>query len=331
MDDWMARGALKAVPRERLRGLSVRSDARGWIQTGSHLGALALTTAGLLLARLAPIGAHPGPLLSHPVRVAALVLLFLAQGVLLNCLYAGQHELSHWTVFRTKWLNDRFGELFGFLTLNPFHTDRWAHFAHHRATQDPQRDSELIGMKPFTTLSYVINLIGVDFWRRRILSILRTAAGRGLEADYWLTPEQARFVVREARGTVALWLVILGGSIAARSGLAALLWIGPLLATKVFHQLQNTGEHTGMPNDPDIFVNTRTLTGPAPIRWLMWNMSWHTAHHAFPGVPFHALPALHAAIREGLGRPVIERGYIEAQREIFAWLKGEDARRRAAA
>ena len=316
MDDWIARGGLKAVPRDRLRALSVRSDARGAIQTLGHLGALGLTTAALLAARDAP-----GWLL---------ILLLLSQGVLLNCLYAGQHELSHWTVFRTKWLNDRVGEVFGFLTFNPFHTDRWAHFAHHRETQNPERDSELIGMKPFTTLSYALNLVGLDFWRRRILSILRAAASRGLEADYWLTPGEARSVVREARAYVVLWIVILGISVLARSWLVLILWLGPLFATKLFHQLQNTGEHTGMPNTPDIFSNTRTLKGPAPRRWLMWNMSYHTAHHAFPGVPFHALPALHREIVAGLGRPVIERGYIEAQREIFAWLATEGRARRPA-
>ena len=67
------------------------------------------------------------------------------------------------------------------------------------------------------------------------------------------------------------------------------------------------------------------------MRWLMWNMSWHTAHHAFPGVPFHALPALHREIETGLGRPVIVRGYLEAQAEILGQLARQDAVRRAAA
>jgi fatty acid desaturase len=316
MDDWIARGGLKAVSRDRLRALSVKSDARGWLQTGGFVAALAVTTTGLA-----------GPFGFPPI---VLVVLFLAQGALLNCLYAGQHELSHWTVFRVKWLNDRVGELFGFLTLNPFHTDRWAHFAHHRETQNPLRDSELIGMKPLTTWGHVLNLIGLDFWRRRIASILRAAAGRGLEADYWLTPDEARFVVAEARVTVALWGLIAALSIAAGSWAAVYLWIGPLLLTKGVHQLQNTGEHVGMPHDPDIFTNTRTLRGPAWMRWLMWNMSFHTAHHAFPGVPFHALPALHREIVAGLDRPIIERGYIEAQREIFAWLANQEERRRPA-
>ena len=175
-------------------------------------------------------------------------------------------------------------------------------------------------MKPFTTLGYTLNLVGLDFWRRRVASILRAAAGRGLDADYWLTPEQTRGVVLEARITVGLWVAIAAVSTAAGSWLAVLLWIGPLLTTKAFHQLQNTGEHVGMPHVPDIFRNTRTLIGPPPMRWLMWNMSYHTAHHAFPGVPFHALPVLHREIVAGLGRTVIERGYLEAQRDIYAWL-----------
>lgn len=306
MEDWVAREGLRVVPRDRLRALSRKSDLRGWLQAGSFAGAIAITTAGLLNAAALPAG--------------AVATIFIGHGVLLNCLYAGQHELSHWTAFRTKALNDRLGELFGFLTLNPFHTDRWAHFAHHRATQDPARDSELMGMKPFTPLGYAANLIGLDFWRRRIAAILRAATGRGLEADYWLTRAQARAVVLEARLTVALWLVIAGASAAAGSWLAAWLWIGPLLATKVVHQLQNTGEHTEMPHDPDIFRNTRTLVGPPPMRWLMWNMSYHTAHHAFPGVPFHALPALHREIVERRGQPIIERGYLQAQWDIFASL-----------
>jgi len=317
MDDWIAGCGLKAVTRERLRAFSTRSDLKGAVQAVSHIGTLAATTAALLA-----FGNGPYPLF---------IMTFIAQGMLLNCLYAGQHELSHWTVFRTKWLNDRLGEVFGFLTLNPFHADRWAHFAHHRGTQDPHRDSELIGMPPFTTTSYLLNLIGADFWWRRIRAILRAAACVGLKADYWLSGEERRFVVWEARGYVALWFVIFCISLATRSWLAVELWLGPLLLTKAFHQLQNTGEHTGMPDTGDIFTNTRTLKGPAPMRWVMWNMSYHTAHHAFPGVPFHALPRLHRAIVEGLGRPVIERGYLEAQRDIIGQLAAEDRARRVAA
>ena len=96
----------------RLKGLSERSDARGWLQLGSHMGALALSTVGLALAW----------------GTWWMVPLFAIQGVLLNFLYAGQHELSHRTVFRTRSLNEFWGRVIGFLVLYPRDYDRWQAF-----------------------------------------------------------------------------------------------------------------------------------------------------------------------------------------------------------
>jgi fatty acid desaturase len=304
MDDWIAKDALKAVNRERLRILSRKSDLRGAVQTASHLGAIGASTAAL--GWLAPL------------QPWVLVPAFFAQGVLINCLYAGQHELSHWTAFRTKWANDGVGHLFAFATLNPFITDRFLHFAHHRATHDPARDPEIMGFGDYTLTTYLLDLTAISFWVRRVSGIARTALGRGLEGSYWLGPRERRIVVTEARIHVGLWLALATVSVAAQSWVLAWFWIAPMLATKWFHQLQNLGEHTGLPHVADIFANTRTLSGPAPMRWLMWNMSWHTAHHAFPGVPFHALPALHREI--AARRQVPTRGYLAAQRDIFAGL-----------
>jgi len=304
MESWIARDALKVVDRERLRALSVRSDLRGALQATSHVAAIGVTTAGLLwLVPAAPWTWAP---------------LFLVQGALINCLYAGQHELSHWTAFRTKALNDAVGHVFGLATLNPFLTDRWLHFAHHRATHDPERDPELLGTGPYTLASYMLDFSGLSFWWRRVGGIARAVAGRGLDGAYWLGARERRVVVAEARLHMAAWALVAAASLIFHTWAALSFWIAPMLATKWFHQLQNTGEHTGLPHDPDIFRNTRTLKAPAPMRWLMWNMSWHTAHHCFPGVPFHALPALHQEILTR--REVPTRGYIQAQRDIFAGL-----------
>ena len=307
MEAWIAPGAAKFVAAKTLKVLSVRSDAKGAAQTGSFLIAIGVTTTTIIMI---PASA-----------ILALVPVLLIHGVLLNCLYAGQHEMSHWTAFRTRRLNDVFGHLFGLVTLNPFLTDRWMHFAHHRATQDPRRDPELMGIKAYSRASYLMDLIGIDFWRRRVGAIIATAAGRGLESAWWLGPRERRLVIWEARAHVAIWGVIAVASVAYGSADAVLFWIGPLFATKCLHQLQNTGEHTGMPQTPDVFVNTRTLKGPAPLRWLMWNMSYHTAHHAYPATPFHALPRLHAEIARNLPHPIPTLSYIAAQKAIFESLR----------
>ena len=111
----------------RLKELSVKSDAGGFAQLGSHLAALALS--GLALA------VTWGTWLAVPV--------FIVHGTLLNFLYAGQHEMSHGTVFRTKRLNEMFGRLFGFVLIYPRDFDQIQHFAHHRYTQDWEADGEL--------------------------------------------------------------------------------------------------------------------------------------------------------------------------------------------
>jgi fatty acid desaturase len=302
MEDWIAREGRALVPRDRLRALSVKSDARGALQAGSHAAAIAATTAGLVFA--------------YPATPWVWLPLAFAQGVLINCLFAGQHELSHWTVFRTKWVNDAVGQLFGFATLNPFFTDRWLHFGHHRATHDPERDPELIGLPPYDLAGYLFDFSGASFWWRRVKGVLRTAAGGGLSRVEWLSRRERAVITAEARIYVAIWGAVAAASVLAHSWIAVTFWLGPMLLTKWAHQMQNMGEHTGLPHVPDLFANTRTLTGPPPVRWLMWNMSYHTAHHCFPGVPFHALPALHGEIAGR--RPVISRGYIAAQRDIYA-------------
>src|SRR6266403_1348353 len=97
----------------KLRSLCVASDGAGAVQTLSHLGAIAVTGTLLWLWR--------GTWWAVP--------LFAVHGVLLNFLYAGQHELSHWTVFRTGWLNEWVGRVFGFVLFYPRTFDQIQHMA----------------------------------------------------------------------------------------------------------------------------------------------------------------------------------------------------------
>ena len=300
MQDWIAASGRKLVDGGRLKELSIRSDARGLLQLGSQLGALALTTTALALAW--------GSWWAAPA--------FLAQGILLNCLYAGQHEMSHWTAFRSRRLNDLAGEAIGFVVIYPFIWDRWFHFTHHRNTQDWEKDPELLIRRPYSLGSYLMNLAGLAYWHGRVRSTLALASGRVPTYAYWLNTEQRRAVVAEARWHVAGYAAIAVASLALRSWLALELWLAPMLLTKAFHQLQNIGEHTALTHAPDTLVNTRTLKGSALMRWLFWNMGYHTAHHTFPGVPFHALPALHREIEQRRGAPLPSAGYFEAQRLI---------------
>ena len=96
-------------------------------------------------------------------------------------------------------------------------------------------------------------------------------------------------VIREARWHLAGYVAIAALSLAAQVGRPS-LWLLPMLVMKPVHQLQNTIEHLGLPHVDAITENTRTTRTNALMRWMCWNMQYHTAHHAFPGVPCYRCP-----------------------------------------
>jgi fatty acid desaturase len=82
---------------------------------------------------------------------------------------------------------------------------------------------------------------------------------------------------------------------------------------KPVHQLQNTIEHLGRPHEDNVLVNTRSTRTNAVMRWLGWQMQYHTAHHAFPGVPFHRLRELNEAIFTSRGAAPPSMTYLGFQ------------------
>ena len=127
-----------------LKAFNEKSDAMGFLQLGSHL----VTITFLIFLHYVAMG-------SLWVILTGFVL-----GVLINFLYAAQHELSHSTVFKTAKLNEVFGRIIGFFMLFPRDFDQIMHFAHHKWTQDWEKDGELV-REPFTLKTYLLWFWGV--------------------------------------------------------------------------------------------------------------------------------------------------------------------------
>ena len=282
----------------KLRSLCVASNRKGALQTLSHTGAIAVTGTALWLTR--------GTWWAVPI--------FAVHGVLLNFLYAGQHELSHWTVFRTGWLNEWVGRLFGFLLFYPRTFDQVQHMAHHRFTQDWARDGELARAR-YTLTSYLLWMSGVSYWYTRWRRILRFSVG--LISEPYLPAKRHAELIREARRHLAGYCAIAGISLWVQSWAAVILWLAPMLAMKGVHQLQNTIEHLGLPHEDNVLANTRSTRTNALMRWLGWQMQYHTAHHAFPGVPFHRLKELHHALFISRGAAPPSMTYVGFQLAVL--------------
>ena len=290
-----------AIDPGRLRALSQRSDLRGWVQTGSHFAAIGACGTALWLLQATPWA----------------IPLFVVQGVLINFLYAGQHEFSHSTVFKTRRLNEVFGRLIGFIVLAPRDADQIQHFAHHRHTQIWRQDGELYRAR-FTLRTYLLRLVGLEYWYGNLSALALYALGRVSE-PYVVGDDRSR-VIREARWHVAGYAAIAAVSIWAHTWAAVLLWLAPMLSLKIAHQLQNTIEHVGLPHTSDMFANTRSVRTNPVMRWLCWQMQYHTAHHAFPSVPCYHLKGLHQAlfVERGIEPPTMT--YLGFQAAIISAL-----------
>lgn len=299
-------GRRDLLAREELQALSGKSDLAGALQLGSHVVALVATSWLITLAW----------------GTAWMLLPILLQGMLLNWLYCAQHELSHGTVFRTRWLNEAVGRVIGFLQLYPRDFDQIQHFGHHRHTGDWEKDPEL-QRDPYELPGYLLWFSGASYWYSRVTRLWRLTFGHVVE-PYIRDDEKPR-VIREARWHVALYSLVAVVSTATGSWVAVAYWLAPMLMTKWAYMLQGTIKHLGRPHSDNLFENTRTARTGRLFHWLGWNMQYHTAHHLFPSVPFHRLPRLHDAIVAKVGKEPPTMGYFEFQRETLARLaKGRE-------
>lgn len=298
----MADGTAPAplIDRQTLAALSVRSDAAGWTQLGLHLALL--TATGVLVWQ-----ARGGPWIWPAMLVHGVVLVFL---------FAPLHETIHRTAFASRAANEAVAFVFGALLLLPRAHFRAFHFEHHRFTQDPERDPELATPKPATAGQWLWTASGLPYWIGQGRLLLGHALGRAPQ-PYYRNGAQSRAVVREARLLLAIYAGIALLSLATGSAAALLLWIGPAILGQPALRLYLMAEHTLCPLDPgDMWRNSRTTRSNALVRLLAWNMPFHGAHHAHPGVPFHALPRLDRLVESAA--KTADSGYFSVQRAILA-------------
>jgi fatty acid desaturase len=294
----------KLVTPKELKVLNVRSNLWGAGQMGSHISAILCI----------------GYIHTIVLGTAWALLTGFLLGILLNFLYAAQHEFSHSTVFSTRKINEIFGRVIGFLMIFPRDYDQVMHFAHHTHTQNWEKDGELV-REPYTLRSYLLWMSGITYWRNRFFGVIRRA--RGIIIEPYIRVEEEAKVVQESRIHLILYVIIALGSIVTQSWAVLSFWILPMIATKPIHQLQNTIEHLGLSHNDDILENTRSTKTNAFMRWLCWQMPYHTAHHVFPSVPFWKLHKLNTKIEAQAGS-VHRMGWIEFQVEVIKCLAQKD-------
>ncbi|MEM6276302.1 MAG: fatty acid desaturase [Pseudomonadota bacterium] len=269
---------IASLTKEERLVLTRRSDLRGLLHLAGHLGLIA---AGALWVGLA-----------LPLWWALIV----PYGIALVLLFTLEHEATHKTPFATSWMNTVAGHMAGVVLLLPFRWFHYFHMAHHRHTNDPDRDPELIGPKPDTWPAFALHVSGLPYWWAMSKVLWENASGAP-SAPY-VAKRAEHEIRRESRAYLVVYALV-GVSLFV-SPLALWLWIIPVLLGQPFLRLYLLAEHGRCPQVANMLENSRTTFTNRAVRFLAWNMPYHAEHHAYPAVPFHQLPRFHAHARAHL-------------------------------
>jgi fatty acid desaturase len=237
----------------------------------------------------------------------------LLHGITIVTMFAPMHECVHRTAFASRRANAAVGWVAGVLGFYNSTFYRHFHAWHHRYTQDPARDPELIYPKASDRLAYVKEITGFTFWYRRAIDYPAIALGQTRRLPF--VPASARRQIAVSMSCQLLIYLAAVASVAAGFSAALYFWFLPAILAQPLLRAVLITEHTGCSTDQNGLSNTRTTLASAPIRLLMWNMPYHAEHHLFPAIPFHQLPALHRKIRARLAH--VAPDYVTTNRVIF--------------
>jgi fatty acid desaturase len=282
-----------------LQQLNQRSDWKGTQQLLGHLAIMGLSGYGWL---------------SHLDRPGLGLPSLVIYGFSIAAMFAPVHECIHRTAFANNRANDIVAWLAGLLSLYNSTFYRRYHKWHHRYTRIPGKDPELTDRTPVNIWDYLWQVSGIPWWLGKIQGHLRCALGQFDDCPY--IPESAR---SEVQRSVQLQLAVYGMAIAASIYFQSLwfiwAWVLPLAIGQPILRIILFAEHTGCTLDANPFDNTRTTLTWAPLRFLMWNMSFHAEHHFCPSLPFHALGQAHQQLQPHLHH--VDPGYIAVNRDII--------------
>ena len=239
------------------------------------------------------------------------------------------HELSHGTMFKTKWLNTFFKYVFSlvFWTSNSA-LYRMSHGYHHRYTLHRKSEGEEVHPRPepveviFANAVRVIDPAGflmaiydkilaliIPFerntrrgvWQRYVYA---NASDKDKREAYWINAAQLAFHTLIAIAAIASghWFLIV------------VVTLPLFYGGKWYHTWIHDTMHVGrQPEVDDFRLCCRSVKLDPFSSFLYWHMEYHVEHHTFPGIPCYNLKKFHQLTKEHWDEP---QTLMEAWREM---------------
>lgn len=298
------------LTKEEIKQLHEKSNWKGFLEVASVWTwiAFAFTLVGFF-----------------PNVFTVIIALFIIGGKQLGCAII-MHDASHYSLFKTRKLNDIIGNIFGaYPIFNNVEQYRPYHFQHHIATgttDDP--DINLVK-------GYPAKLAGIlRKMTRDLLGLTGIKADLGLLAmhtgfiKYNLgnlvekIPQENRpwkVILRNGyynlRGPILVNLSLFLILLALGKPLLYLLWIGANLTTFNFSlRIRSIAEHSVVEDTNDPYKNTRTTYANFVERILFapLHVNYHLEHHFLQNMPSYNSPKMHDML---LARGFYQHGLLK--------------------
>jgi fatty acid desaturase len=233
--------------------------------------------------------------------------LYVGMGYLWMSVVTLMHDGTHDILFAARWKNWAFG-IFSMIplvvTFITFKEDHLEHHRYNRTAKDP--DAFTMGTRSVLEfiLFYAYILIG------GVLTIVHFTVIYPIQKF-----NRRQWLVHGFE--LVLRVVVLGGLLiwAARSdtlGQFLALWLIPGYVFTVLNSIRFLAEHYQTPWNEGQLLGTRTIISNQVHSFFWNNINYHIGHHVYPGVPWHNLQKLHAALLPEIERTnaVVDSSYF---------------------
>ena len=205
---------LRTVPKDQRKSLTSKSNLHGMIRLAIHIGTICLL--GWLILRIEQFQ----------------MFLFIIQGICVIFLFAPLHETIHRTAFKSFWLNRLTAYICGFLILIPVEWFRYFHLSHHKHTQNPDKDPELLLEKPTNLRMYLFHISGLPLWWSLMKTLSQNALGISKET---YIPISGSLVVRmESVFFLMGYIIIIVGILFYNWDVLLYVWLIPIILGQPF-------------------------------------------------------------------------------------------------
>jgi fatty acid desaturase len=198
------------------------------------------------------------------------------------------HEAVHGTLSKNRAWNDLLGAACAIPVLQNCSAYRVLHLRHHNHLGEEGDPDHYANYTRWTWMVFIMN------WLRLLVGYPVYIVAIPILGFKHGNAKARAGIFAELTATALLIWAILASPIPGAWLLHG--WLIPMLFINTMVNIRGMSQHTLLEHADDEIRGTRSILTAPLVRFFMCNENYHLEHHLYPGVPWHQLPKVHAAL-----------------------------------